>query len=69
MKKDFALPDFRSMSDDEIIKWFSTLTTPLVLQHLALLSRAVIERFGPDAHISTSTFQPPRIVFLVDDAV
>lgn len=61
----FSIPDLKGMTDYEVRRWIESLTTPIVYAYLHQLTEAIIERFGENARIATSTYQPPKIVYLV----
>lgn len=61
----FSIPDLRMMSDEEVRNWIETLTTPVVYAYLRPLTEAVMDRFGENARIATSTYQSPKIVYLI----
>lgn len=62
---DFQIPNLNTMSDEEVKTWVESLTTPIVYKHLSLLMEIIMERFGGDASVSTSTYGSPKIVHLV----
>lgn len=62
------IPNLAVMSDEEVKTWVGTLTTDLVYKNLAAITEAVMERLGEDARISTSTYQSPKIVYLVENS-
>lgn len=62
---DFKIPNLNTMNDEEVKMWVESLTTPIVYKHLSMLMEIIMERFGGDASVSTSTFGSPKIVRLI----
>lgn len=60
------IPRLETMTDEEVHLWVNSLTTELVYQHLTPLTEAIIKRMGPTARVSTSTFQPPKIIHVIE---
>lgn len=62
----FNLPNLHEMNDSQVRAWVASLTTEVVYQYLTPITEAIMDRMGPSARVSTSTYQPPKIVHLID---
>lgn len=64
----FHLPNLRSMSDDEVKQWVSSLPTEFVFAYLGELTKAITDRFGYNVSIATASERPPKLIELVAHA-
>ena len=65
--KELTIPNLTNMSDEEVKAWIATLTTPTVYKHMATLVDIIVNRFGNNASVTTSTYGQPKVVYLVAD--
>lgn len=68
MMENFIIPNLHTMSDDEVNAWVASLTTDIVYKYLVPITEALTHRCGLDARVSTSTYQSPKIVYLVENS-
>lgn len=66
---ELAIPEIEQMSDHEIHDWFATLSKETVYANLTALHRLVTRRFGQAARVVVATYQPPRIIEIVDEQI
>lgn len=61
-----VIPNLAAMNEDGVKRWLSTLSTDEVYANYASINYALMKRFGNNARVSTSTYQAPKLVYLLD---
>lgn len=59
------IPDLTHMTDEQVKEWLSTLSNDQVYANFSQINHALMQRFGPSARVTLSTYQKPRLIYVL----
>lgn len=63
--QEVKIPDLSAMSEDHIKQWLSSLSNDQVYANFRGINYALMARFGEQARVSVSTYQQPKLIFVL----